>query len=279
MSRLYTNTLLRRDPFLQRPFTREPFHALTSLRTEQLLHRDPSLQNPFCKVGFTESQLHTHAHTHTRTHAHTHTRTQRRSNTEQLLQTDSFTQATFYTEHILDTHTHKHRLLTETALHRGPATQRPLYTETLFTERPFVHTDELLHKDPFIHAEAFTQSRFYTQRRLYRVASTGDPSRHRAGLTHTHTGFYTETLLHRHIQRPFGIQRPFHTQTRLRTEQLLHRDPCRETLFLHRSFSASKNFLHRDPGAHGSFCTETPLHMKAFTQRPFKTEAVAQRPY
>ena len=191
-------------------------------------------------------------------HTHTHTRTQRRSNTEQLLQTDSFyTNNLLYRAHFRQTH----RLLTETALHRDPATQRPLYTETLFSERPFVHTDELLHKDPYIHAKAFTQSRFYTQRRLYRVASTGDPSRHRAGLTHTHTGFYTETLLHRHIQRPFGIQRPFHTQTRLRTEQLLHRDPCRETPFLHRSFSASKNFLH----------TETQVRTEVFAQRPLYT--------
>ena len=189
-------------------------------------------------------------------HTHTHTRTQRRSNTEQLLQTDSFyTNNLLYRAHFRQTH----RLLTETALHRDPATQRPLYTETLFTERPFVHTDELLHKDPYIHAEAFTQSRFYTQRRLYRVASTGDPSIHRAGLTHTHTHrllhrdpftqTHTETLLY---------PRPFHTQTRLRTEQLLHRDPCRETPFLHRSFSASKNFLH----------TETQVRTEVFAQRP-----------
>ena len=196
---------------------------------------------------------------HTRTHTHAHTHTEAFKHGAALIDRLFYTNNFLYRAHFRHTHTHAHRLLTETALHRGPATQRPLYTETLFSERPFVHTDELLHKDPYIHAEAFTQSRFYTQRRLYRVASTGDPSRHRAGLTHTHTHrllhrdpftqTHTETLLY---------PRPFHTQTRLRTEQLLHRDPCRETPFLHRSFSASKNFLH----------TETQVRTEVFAQRP-----------
>ena len=212
----------------------------------------------------------------THTHAHTHTRTQRRSNTEQLLQTDSFTQTTFYTEHILDTHTQAFNRDRFT-LHRGPATQRPLYTEILFTERPFVHTDELLHKDPYIHAEAFTQSRFYTQRRLYRVASTGDPSRHRAGLTHTHTGFYTETLLHRHIQRPFCIRDPFThrrvcEQSSSYTETLVERRPFYTDPFLQaRTFClqrprCARKFLHRDPFTYEGFYTETLLNRSSCTE-------------
>ena len=142
-----------------------------------------------------------------------------------------------------------------------------------------MHTDELLHKDPYIHAEAFTQSRFYTQRRLYRVASTGDPSRHRAGLTHTHThtGFYTETLLHRHIQRPFCIRDPFThrrvcEQSSSYTETLVERRPFYTDPFLQARTSCiqrprcARKFLHRDPFTYEGFYTETLLNRSSCTE-------------
>ena len=157
-----------------------------------------------------------------------------------------------------------------------------------------MHTDELLHKDPFIHAEAFTQSRFYTQRRLYRVASTGDPSRHRAGLTHTHrllhrdpsvyrdpfthrrvceqSSSYTETLVERHpfYTDPFLQARTFCIETHV-CRKFLHRDP-----FTHEGFY-TETLLNRSSCTEtllGSFrhiriCAEQILHRDPFTQRPF----------
>lgn len=153
-----------------------------------------------CRDPFTQSSFHAEAVSHTH----------RRSNTEQLLQTDllhkqPFAQTAFYTEHTLHTRAFTKRLLsTETLFTQRPSWQRGPFCitqRTFYTRRGFC-TETLLHAEAFIRS-SFYRRLFYTQSRFntHAQALTWDPFKKR----------HTETPLHRDIRRPFCIRRPFHT--------------------------------------------------------------------
>ena len=163
--------------------------------------------------------------------------------TDVFTQRDAYTQGCFYTWMLLHRDAfHKDMLLhrrlhIQMLLRRDAFTRSYLYAQVFlhrdaFTQRNFLHIDtQVLPHTNALHSNAFTQRSFYT---------------------HTHTCFYTESLL---------------TQSILYTEKLLHKYAYAEIFlnantFIQRRFYTQiiHRYLYKE-----AFCTDT------FTQRCFYT--------
>ena len=164
-----------------------------------------------------------------------------------FLDTEAFTQGSFYTQQLLHREAFTHGIF----LHAKAFTHRCLYAKKLFyREKPLrkaVFTHRRVYARKPLRAKAFTKSSFYTRALLHTDAFT-------------HRSFHTRMLSRKplrtdaFIQRTFA-QRPFYTKTPLRREALT------QTL-LHRDAFTQRSLYTRQLG-HGEEIT----HTQAFTQK------------
>ena len=152
-----------------------------------------------------------------------------------FLQTNTFTQSSFYAQILL------HRgLCTEKLLHTGAFTRRGFYMflhKEFFTHRTFY--TNALHKDVFV-LGIFTHRTFSTEKPLHRTVFCTNKILHRKTLTQRNLhqkntpefSLYPKQFLH--SKKHFSAQKPLRIF-------LTHISFYRQTMFTHRNFSPQKS--------------------------------------